>query len=119
MGLPANIQLSIEPGIVIVIFYNILDLNRVLFQLLPLLILIFKCFKAMIGFYAGGTLRIVILVAMFFACIGVLIAYAHFLTRVQYRTDNDQRLWVAAVSSRPRPDCHLFPAADIQGAASF
>jgi hypothetical protein len=104
MGLPANIQLSIEPRIVIVIFYNILDLNRVLFQLLPLLILIFKCFKAMIGFYAGGTLRIVIIVAMFFACIGVLIAYAHFLARVQYRTDYDQRLWVAAVSSRPVPN---------------
>ena len=30
MGLPANIQLSIEPCIVIVIFYNILDIKRVL-----------------------------------------------------------------------------------------
>jgi hypothetical protein len=50
MGLPANIQLAIEPRIVIVIFHNILDLNRVLFQLLPLLMLLFKRFKAMIGF---------------------------------------------------------------------
>ena len=83
MGLPENIQLSIDLSIVIVIviFHNILDLNRVLFQLLPLLMLLFKRFKATIGFYAGGTLFIVILVAMFFACIGVLIAYAHFLTR--------------------------------------
>jgi len=30
MGLPANIQLTIDPCIVIVIFYNILDINRVL-----------------------------------------------------------------------------------------
>jgi hypothetical protein len=101
MKLPANIQLSTEPRIVIVIFHNILDLNRLLFQLLPLLMLLFKRFKATIGFYAGGTLRIVILVAIFFACVGVLIAYAHFLTRAQYRTDYGRRLRVAAVSSRP------------------
>jgi len=101
MGFPANIQLSIESRIVIVIFHNILDLNRVLFQLLPLLMLLFKHFKATIGFCAGGTLRIVILVAMFFACTGVLIAYAHSLTRAQYRTDYNRRLRVAAVSSRP------------------
>ena len=92
MKLPANIQLSTEPRIVIVIFHNILDLNRVLFQLLPLLMLLFKRFKATIGFYARGTLLVVILVAMFYACIGVLIAYAHFLTRAQYRTDYDRRL---------------------------
>ena len=82
---------------------TIFSISTACFQLLPLLMLLFKCFKATIGFYAGGTIFIVILVAMFFACIGVLIAYAHFLTRAQYRTDYDRRLWVAAVSSRPNP----------------
>jgi hypothetical protein len=72
MGLPANIQLPIEPHIVIVIFHNILDLNRVLFPLLPLLTLLFKRFKVTIGFFADGTLHIVIPILMFFTSAGVL-----------------------------------------------
>jgi len=101
MVLPANIQLTIEPCIVIVIFYNILDINCVL-PASPITNVTFQVFQSYDWLYAGGTLFIVILVAMFFACIGVLIAYAHFLTRAQYRTDYDRRLWVAAVSSRPK-----------------